>query len=92
MKQLNQLTEWSHFKAIVNNQTVIGRKVNEDVAVCQNFSSNDKTWSVPVNFGKTYFPIDSLSQDEITNFKKAGWFDEKFYKVYEDYESKLKVV
>ena len=90
MKQLSDLTAWSHFKAVVNNQIVIGRKVNDDVAMCQNFSSNDKDWIAPVNFGKTYFPIDSLSQDEITNFKLDGWFNEKFYREYDRYDNLLK--
>lgn len=84
------LTEWAHFEGVVNGQYVIGRKVNDRVAICQSFTSNDKSYSVPVDFGTEYVSISSLSQDDITSYQKQGWFNEKFYKVYEDYENSLK--
>ena len=87
MKRLEQLTEWSHFKVVANNQIIIGRKVNDTVAVCHNFTSNDKNWVAPVGFGKDLYPFESLNMEEIRNFQKAGWFNEKFYKEYEDYEN-----
>lgn len=90
MKQLSELTAWSHFEGVINGQFVIGRKVNDRVAICQSFTSNDKSYSVPVDFGNEYVDINSLSQEEIVNFQKSGWFNENFYKVYEDYENSLK--
>jgi len=90
MKQLSELTAWAHFRGVVNGQTVIGRKVNDRIAICQNFTSNDKSWSAPVDFGDEYFQIRSMTQDEITGFKKSGWFNSNFYKVYDEYERNLK--
>lgn len=90
MKQLKDITAWSHFIAVVNDQTLIGRKVNDDVAVCQNFTSNDKSWALPAYFGSTPYKIRPLSQTAINRYKKAGWFNEHFYKVYDNYENSLK--
>lgn len=90
MKQLKDITAWSHFSAVVNGNTVIGRKVNDRVAICQNFSSNDKDWSAPVDFGLNYYLISTFNPHTITRYKKAGWFNEHFYKVYEEYENSLK--
>jgi hypothetical protein len=90
MKQLSELTAWAHFEGVINGQYIIGRKVNDRVAVCQNFTSNDKTWSAPVDFGTEYFSIKSLSQTKIDNYRKSGWFNENFYKVYENYGNLLK--
>jgi hypothetical protein len=91
MKQLQDITEWSHFSAVVNGNTIIGRKVNDRVAICQNFTSNDKDWSAPVEFGLNYYHIRTFNQDTITRYKKDGWFNENFYKVYDRYERILKL-
>lgn len=88
--QLNELTEWAHFRGVVNGQTVIGRKLNDRIAICQNYTSNDKDYTVPVEFGLEYAFIRSLNADEILNLKKSGWFNERFYKIYEEYENRLK--
>ena len=90
MKQLSDLTAWSHFSGVVNGQCIIGRKVNDRVAICQNYTSDDKTWSAPVDFGTEYFSIDSLNQDEIDTYRKSGWFNENFYKEYDRYDNLLK--
>lgn len=91
MKQkLSDLTAWAHFSGVVNNQIVIGRKVNDKVAICQSFTSNDKSYSVPVEFGEEYVNINSMNQTKINKFKKDGWFNENFYKVYEDCENSLR--
>ena len=89
MKQLSDLTAWAHFEGVVNGQYVIGRKVNDRVAICQSFTSNDKSYSVPVDFGTEYVSISSLNQDDIDTYRKHGWFNENFYKVYEDYEYRV---
>lgn len=90
MKKLSELTEWAHFDGVVNGQYVIGRKVNDRIAICQSYTSNDKSYSVPVDFGSEYVNISSLNQDDIDSYRKQGWFNENFYRVYEDYENSLK--
>lgn len=89
-QQLRELYTVKYFSVIINNQRIIGKRINDRIAVCQSYTSNDKNYCAPADFGTEYYFITPLEYDDVLTLKKAGWFNEKFYQTFEDFEHRIK--